>query len=85
VGHIAVPLAQLGVMLGFRVIVLDDRTSLRPKSVFPMVWRPAHRFPQPFAQVELNDRSYVVLVRARTFTITTVKGSSRGEQPAYVG
>ena len=87
-GHIAVPLAQLGVLLGFRVVVLDDRDEFATDERFPdgvQVLRTD--FTRPFAQVELNDRSYVVLVtRAHRYDYDCLKELiARPEQPAYVG
>lgn len=65
-GHIALPLARIGVMLGFRVTVLDDREEFATEERFPEVARvvradfepPAN----PFAGIRLTRRSYVVLV-----------------------
>ena len=87
-GHIAVPLAQLGVLLGFKVTVLDDREEFATDERFAEGVRVLRTdFTQPFAQVELDQRSYVVLVtRAHKYDYDCLKELiARAEQPAYVG
>ena len=63
-GHIAVPLAALGVSLGFRVIVLDDReefaTAERFAAEVEVVRADFER--EPFAGVRITSRDYVALV-----------------------
>jgi xanthine dehydrogenase accessory factor len=62
-GHIAVPLAKLGKMLGFRVVVADDRPAFANRARFPDAdeiivdyFRPALRsFP-------VDHNTYIVLV-----------------------
>jgi xanthine dehydrogenase accessory factor len=62
-GHVALPLAQLGKMLEFRVIVLDDRPRFANKQRFPMADKV---LAQPFRETLRNwpvDRdTYIVLV-----------------------
>jgi xanthine dehydrogenase accessory factor len=63
-GHIAVPLAHLGVMLGFRVTVLDDREEMVTQDRFDdevRVMR-ADFAVDPFAGVRIDEASYVALV-----------------------
>ncbi|HET9984106.1 MAG TPA: XdhC family protein [Longimicrobiales bacterium] len=62
-GHIAVPLAALGTTLGFRVTVLDDREDFATPERFPSAARVLRAdFAEPFRDVTLGPRSYVVLV-----------------------
>jgi xanthine dehydrogenase accessory factor len=87
-GHIAVPLAQLGVLLGFQVTVLDDRDEFATEERFADGVRVLRTdFSQPFAQVELSQRSYVVLVtRAHRYDYDCLKELiGLDVQPAYVG
>ncbi|MBI4409253.1 MAG: XdhC family protein [Gemmatimonadetes bacterium] len=62
-GHNAVPLARLGVLLGFRVTVLDDRDQFAVAERFPddaTVVRAD--FADPFRAIPIGPRSYVALV-----------------------
>jgi xanthine dehydrogenase accessory factor len=63
-GHIAVPLARLGVSLGFRVTVLDDREEFATAERFDPRARVlrADFASDPFAGVEIDAHSYVALV-----------------------
>jgi xanthine dehydrogenase accessory factor len=63
-GHIAVPLAHLGVVLGFRVTVLDDREDMATPERFDdavTVVR-ADFASDPFAGTRIDSNSYVALV-----------------------
>jgi xanthine dehydrogenase accessory factor len=63
-GHIAVPLARLGVALGFRVTVLDDREAFATAERFPADARVlrADFETDPFAGVAIDARTSVALV-----------------------
>ncbi|HSJ26373.1 MAG TPA: XdhC family protein [Longimicrobiales bacterium] len=63
-GHIAVPLAHLGVLLDFQVTVLDDREEFATADRFDaaVTVRRADFAADPFAGVEITDRSYIALV-----------------------
>jgi len=63
-GHIAVPLAHLGVMLGFRVIVLDDREEFATAERFDddVHVQRADFEHDPFAGVVIDANTYVALV-----------------------
>jgi xanthine dehydrogenase accessory factor len=62
-GHIAVPLADIGVLLGHRVTVLDDREEFATEARFPHAASVKRMdFTDPFADVRIGARSYVVLV-----------------------
>ena len=62
-GHIAQPLCSTGIMLGFKVTVIDDRKKFVTQARFP----DAHRlievdFNDPFKDVTISLNSYFVLV-----------------------
>jgi xanthine dehydrogenase accessory factor len=63
-GHIAVPLAALGVMLDFRVTVLDDREEFATEERFAegVEVRRADFVTDPFADVVIDGRTYIALV-----------------------
>ena len=62
-GHIAVPLSQIGKIVGFSVVVLDDRAEFATSDRFPDADR-LHVGPyrETLADVSLDEDSYVVLV-----------------------
>lgn len=87
-GHIAVPLAELGVRLGFRVTVLDDREEFATEARFPTAARVERvDFTDPFRDVPIGPRTYIVLVtRAHRYDFDCLKQLvERDLQPKYVG
>lgn len=87
-GHVAVPLARLGAMLGFRVEVLDDRPEFADPARFPEA--AAVRvidFRDPFAATRLTPPDHVVLVtRGHRFDYECLARLLRMERPpGYVG
>lgn len=87
-GHIAVPLARVGAMLGFRVTVLDDREDFATETRFPEAARVVHMdFDDPFRGVEIGPRSYVILVtRAHKYDFDCLRRMlESGAAPRYVG
>lgn len=62
-GHVALPLAQLGKMIDFEVVVLDDRPRFANKQRFPMVDQVlAQPFVETLRQWPIDDDTYIVLV-----------------------
>ncbi|MFQ6014588.1 MAG: XdhC family protein [Anaerolineae bacterium] len=62
-GHIAVPLAQLGVMLGFSVTVIDDRPNFATPERFPQVENLiVADFAQALRGVRLTPATCVVII-----------------------
>lgn len=62
-GHIARPLSRMGAMLGYRVVVVDDRPAFATRERFPDADRLVRAdFGDPFADVDLHERSHVLLV-----------------------
>jgi len=87
-GHIAVPLADLGVRLGFRVTVLDDRDEFATEERFPGAASVRRvDFTDPFRDVPIGPRTYIVLVtRAHRYDFDCLKQLvERDLQPKYVG
>jgi xanthine dehydrogenase accessory factor len=87
-GHIAMPLARLGVLLGFRVVVLDDREAFATVERFPDA-ADVRRvdFSHPFDGLALGRRSYVVLVtRAHRYDYDCLRQLTETDRPlAYLG
>jgi xanthine/CO dehydrogenase XdhC/CoxF family maturation factor len=87
-GHIAQPMAHVGALLGYRVTVLDDRPDFATRERFP----DAHRliradFSDPFAEVSLHERSYLLLVtRGHKYDYECLVRALRADPPpAYIG
>nr|PZN91031.1 MAG: hypothetical protein DIU52_04850 [bacterium] len=87
-GHIAVPLAELGVRLGFRVAVLDDREEFATEERFPGASRVLRvDFADPFRDIAIGPRTYIVLVtRAHRYDFDCLKRLvERDVEPCYIG
>ena len=92
-GHIGLQLARIGVMLGFRVTVLDDREEFADEARFPeavRVLRTEFEPPaDPFAGVRITRRSYVVLVtRAHRYDfdcLSRLLARPDAPEPRYLG
>ncbi len=62
-GHVALPLAQLGKMIDFKVVVLDDRPRYANQQRFPMADRVlAQPFQKTLRHWPFDDDTYIVLV-----------------------
>jgi xanthine dehydrogenase accessory factor len=87
-GHIAVPLAELGVRLGYRVTVLDDREAFATAERFPAAATVLRTdFSDPFRAVRLSERSHVILVtRAHRYDFDCLRQLLEGSAlPRYIG
>lgn len=87
-GHIAVPLAEMGVRLGFRVTVLDDREEFATPDRFPDAARVLRTdFTDPFREVEIGAWTHIVLVtRAHKYDFDCLRRLvALDVTPAYVG
>lgn len=93
-GHIAMPLAALGSMLGFHVTIIDDRASFANRERFPtadkIIVRP---FEQALQSLHLDRHCYVVSVtRGHSFDEQVVRTVlqqqtqlARGQAGCFVG
>jgi len=62
-GHIAVPLARMGKMLSFEVIVLDDREKFANRERFPDADRVfAADFGPTLAELKITRATYIVII-----------------------
>jgi xanthine dehydrogenase accessory factor len=87
-GHIALPLARLGVMLGFAVVVLDDREEFATEVRFPDASRVLRvDFAEPFAALPPGPEDYVVLVtRAHRYDFDCLlRLVDNDRPPRYIG
>ncbi|MEJ2152241.1 MAG: XdhC family protein [Gemmatimonadota bacterium] len=87
-GHIAVPLSNLGALLGFRVTVLDDRPDFAKMERFPDADRVIIAdFEDPFAGIAINHQTHIVMVtRGHRYDYDCMLVLAKCDvQPAYVG
>lgn len=87
-GHISVPLARLGVLLGFRVRVLDDREDFATPDRFPGAAEVRRMdFADPFRDVPIGPRTHVLLVtRAHRYDFDCLRRLLASElAPRYIG
>jgi xanthine dehydrogenase accessory factor len=86
-GHIAVPLVRLGLLLGFPVVVLDDREEMATEERFPgAVVRPLD-FDAPFRDEAVRGSDFVVLVtRAHKYDYDCLRALlDAATPPRYIG
>jgi len=87
-GHIAQPLSQVGALLGFRVVVLDDRPEFATEARFPDAQQVGLvDFADPFRDVTIGRTSHVVLVtRGHKYDFECLRRVLVAETlPAYIG
>lgn len=62
-GHISLAISRIGKMVGFDVVVIDDRPSYANKERFPEADKViAKEFNQAFSELPINRSSYLVIV-----------------------
>jgi xanthine dehydrogenase accessory factor len=87
-GHIAQPLCAMGALMGFRVIVVDDRPDFATRERFPEADRVVRvDFRDPFADVPIHSTSHIVLVtRGHKYDFECLRHLLKTEvEPPYVG
>jgi xanthine dehydrogenase accessory factor len=87
-GHVARPLCTVAAMLGFRVVVLDDRPEFATRERFPQAAEVRRAdFADPFRGVRITPRTFLVLVtRGHKYDFEALRDVlHRPEVPAYVG
>ncbi|HEX7051705.1 MAG TPA: XdhC/CoxI family protein [Longimicrobiales bacterium] len=87
-GHIAVPLAQIGALLGYRVTVLDDREDFATPARFPGAAAVVRAdFADPFRDIAMTPRTHVVLVtRAHRYDFDCLRRLVEGDVALpYIG
>lgn len=85
-GHIAQPLCEMGQMLGFRTIVIDDRHAFASRERFPRATDVrVGPFVETLDNLEINEHSFVVVVtRGHVWDEASVKAVLR-RKPGYLG
>ena len=87
-GHIAQPLCSMGALMGFRVIVVDDRPDFATRERFPEADRVVRvDFRNPFADIPIHSTSHVVLVtRGHKYDFECLRHLLKTDvEPPYLG
>ena len=87
-GHLAQPLCTLGSLVGFRVIVVDDRPAFATRERFPEADRVVRvDFADPFSDIGIHPESHVVLVtRGHKYDYDCLRHLLRMKtEPSYIG
>ena len=85
-GHVGKSVAKFGKLLGFQVLVSDDRVELCTQTEFPeadqLLPIPMQAIPE---RIELDARTYVVIVTRGSEVDVQGLPALLGTQPAYIG
>ena len=87
-GHIARPLCHIGALLGFRVVVLDDRPGFATRERFPEADRLLKAdFSDPFREIRLGAGTHLILVtRGHKYDYDALKDVLQKDvKLAYIG
>ncbi len=86
-GHVALPLAKIGAMLDFEVIVVDDRPAFANTERFSMADKViCDQFEHAVRELELTSQDYVcIITRGHKFDAECLKTILSGAMPFYLG
>ncbi|MCR4963484.1 MAG: XdhC family protein [Firmicutes bacterium] len=83
-GHVSLPVAQLGTMLGFEVTVIDDRSFFANNRRFPDAQVMCMSFSQALPHIRGKNNYYVIVTRGQQFDIECLRILLKNEY-AYLG
>ena len=85
-GHISLFLAKMGKMVGFRIVVIDDRPEFANRERFPEADEViAQDFPAAFPRLTTNRTSYIAIVTRGHLQDETVLEWAVRTDAAYIG
>lgn len=85
-GHVSLPLAKLGSIAGFKILVVDDERKLATKERFPMAEEViAGDYAQVLASFEVTPRDYAVVAHGEPEHDYAATKALLQKSPAYVG
>jgi xanthine dehydrogenase accessory factor len=85
-GHISLPLARMGKLLGFRIAVIDDRSEFASAERFPEAEIIlADEFKKAFPRLKIDRSSYIVIVTRGHQHDELVLGWAVGTSAKYIG
>jgi len=85
-GHIAQPLCEIGHMMGFRTVVIDDRWAFANRERFPHAADiRVGSFVETLEKLDINDQTFVVVVtRGHVWDEASVRTVLK-KKPGYIG
>lgn len=85
-GHISLPVAKISKLLGFRIVVIDDRAEFANPQRFPEAELTlAEDFNKAFSKLQINKSSYIVIVTREHQYDKLVLEWALGTQARYIG
>lgn len=86
-GHIALPLCTIASMLGFSVVVVDDRPTFANKPRFPEADNViCEEFPKAIKSLHIREGDYVcVITRGHRYDADCLREILKGTMPGYLG
>jgi xanthine dehydrogenase accessory factor len=86
-GHVALPTAHMAALVGFRVVVLDDRESFANSARFPEAHavRVLADFERPFEGLQVDRDSFIVIVTRGHLHDKTALTQALKTEAAYIG
>ncbi len=85
-GHVSLPLAKMGKLLGFKIVVIDDRAEFANPDRFPEAERVlADDFTKSFPKLKIDKSGYIVIVTRNHQYDDIVLEWAVGTQARYIG
>lgn len=84
-GHVAVPVAQIGALLGFDITVCDDRSEFATPHRFPQARVIVAPYEKAFDLLDLNPRHYLIIVTRGHVYDRTCLVRALATDAAYIG
>jgi xanthine dehydrogenase accessory factor len=85
-GHISLPLAQMGKLLGFKIAIIDDRADFASAERFPEAETVlADDFAKAFPKLKIDKTSYIVIVTRGHQNDEVVLEWAVGTPAKYIG
>jgi xanthine dehydrogenase accessory factor len=85
-GHISLSLVRIGKIIGFRVVVIDERPEFANRDRFPEADEILFEdFPDIFTQLKIDKSSYLVVVTRSHLSDKAVLEWAVGTEAAYIG
>jgi xanthine dehydrogenase accessory factor len=86
-GHVAQPTAHMAALVGFRVVVMDDRKDFANPKRFPDADDVVvlNNFENPFDAISIDQNSFVIIVTRGHLHDKTVLGKTLKTNAGYIG
>jgi len=85
-GHIGLPLAKMGKLLGFKIVVIDDRAEFADPQRFPEAELTiAEDYAKSFQKLKIDKLSYIVIVTHGHKGDETVLEGALATEAKYIG